>query len=72
MKLAINHSAYYTAAASAALIFGSGWGNNNCYVSAQEIGNISGSHTINAGEHNADCTGFGCLFGNDWGNNGKR
>ena len=38
-----------------------------------ESDNINGEHTVYAGEHYADCTGFfDCLGGNNWGNNGEQ
>ncbi|KAL7448035.1 hypothetical protein ACHAWC_000298 [Mediolabrus comicus] len=40
---------------------------------AVETDNINGLHTVYAGEHYADCTGWlGCLTGNNWGNNGEQ
>ena len=41
-------------------------------VSAQEVDNIDGAHTVYEGDHFADCTSTFCFFGPDWGNNGKK
>lgn len=41
-------------------------------VSAQEVDNIDGAHTVYEGDHFADCTSTFCFSGPDWGNNGKK
>ncbi len=38
---------------------------------AQSTGNINGIHTVYAGDQYADCTGFFCFSGPNWGSNGK-